>query len=1676
MNRAYRLIWNELTRTWVAVSELTRSHGKRKSVVAATAASLALATTAHALGPNTLPTSGQVVAGNATISQTANTLNINQTTQRTAINWQSFNIGSAATVKFQQPNSSAVALNRILGNEASQIYGKLNANGQVFFSNPNGILFAKGAEVNVGGILTTTMSIGNDDFMAGNYQFSTPGTGTIRNEGILKAQHSVALIGDTVQNTGQIIGTTVTLAAGNKVAIDLTGDNLIRARIDEPSLKAAIENSGNIEAQTAITMTAGQARNAISSVVNNSGVVKATGLIERGGEIILEAATVENSGTIDASSTTGTGGNVQIKATQAINLTETSKVGADGTAGGTVLAITREDGKVTGTLTARGSISAQGGKGFIETSAGIADIGGLSVKASSGLWLIDPYNYTIDATAASSINSTLNGGTSVSIDTTNNTGPGAGASGNGDITVSSAISKTVGNDATLTLNAHNNININAGVSSTSNKLNLALNANSDATGGGASYTSQSLSLNGGTLTISGGNLTLNNGATIANATVTSSGAASLSVPYSNNYVTLDGVTLGANLTVDTGHLTLKNGLTLTNGATVSLLDNHGWDVNYAGYSVDPHLRVDGTQTIGVVSGQTGFITFGGNSAPAGSDSIEMLNGASLTIGAGVTVKTAGQGGSINLGPNGINRGTISAETAGKTINIKGTSWTNEGTLVASAGTLSLGGTMGANAGTIQAGAGMITTNNASLTNAATGKITGTGILNLGTGTLTNNGTISPGVGAGGTGTLSITAGSVVLGSTGKLEIDIAGTGVGQYDKLAVTGPLTVGGNLTINQAGSYAPATGDAVSFLTRTVSAGSSGTFASQTAPANFNTGYYLATGEAARTIYASANTNIFLNGTGDLKWDTVANWSANALPNSGTEALISSGYTVSHSIGNDTIGALTITSGNALNLTGGSIAVLGSTIVGGTLTLGGGTLTQNGNASIANLAINSGSLAGVGSVTVTNSFSKAGGSIASTLTGLNITQASGNLTPGALNIDGAITLTATNGSLNLTGALTSNGRNITLTADQMSIGASVNAGAGLISLQRSTNSTSKSIQIGTGVTDSTAVLAFDPTELGYLTGTGGLTIGNNLVNGGLRVLGASPSGITGGNLSLVANSPIVFDGKLTSSADEVRVTSTNNGPTNPNSIDGILFRGTGAIEAVGKTVRLTDVYTSVINAVANVTRIKADTLVTDTKYSLSGSGVTPAYTLFGSTTSTVVPLETEVNNLQFVAGNGVNVLNTAPGGTLTVNGSATSNPASVFFDVVIAEKTGHLNVAGLTSTGGGRNISLTTQGTGKNLALNGAINTYVGGTGGSLTLNSAGTITGTTPATAGSISLTSAGNIGTSSSAPLYVVTPTLDAVSSNGSLWIQDHASGQSGAASFTAEASSGSIWFTNYGATTIPTPPSGRTYSVRGGSAGGVTLTANSPLTVNGSITSGGGINLTAGGTGSTDTLTLNGVTLTVATGSSVSLTGGTVSQTGTNTIQTVTGAPVTPTATQNYVPPASGGGGGTAVTPTPTPTPAPTPEPTPTPTPTPEPTPTPTPEPTPTPTPTPPPTTITDPTVTAAIQQVIQSVLPTTTIITTAVYTPPPVIVPTTVTPEVVAPVTGTTTGEGETPPITPASIPVATTATSTDKPKEEPAAAPAPTVSIVVANTAIVKPVEQIVMVDVPKTQRLVCR
>ncbi|MGH7073103.1 MAG: filamentous hemagglutinin N-terminal domain-containing protein, partial [Stellaceae bacterium] len=572
--------------TWKRVlrSSSALVSGDRLWVPAAIASGLLVATPALAgslgasVAPNTLPTGGQVVSGSASIARSPGQLDVNQATQKAIVNWQGFSIGSQAAVDFHQPNASAIALNRVKGSDPSEIAGQLNANGQVWIVNPNGVMFSKTAEVNTAGILASTADITNTNFNAGVYKFDVPGKpgASVVNAGhVTVAQAGMAaFVAPSVANSGVIdarLGK-VTLASGSTYTLDMYGDGLVKFAIS-PETAAQLEgarvtNTGQIKANGGtVVLSVGQAENIVDDSINDGGTITAKTVGTHRGSVTIDGngGTTTVSGTITVSGLRPgeTGGIAKVLGGQ-VALASTAKIDASGAAGGGTVDIggdfhgagpdadaantvvwdgaqidadatnSGNGGQVAvwsnGYTNFDGSISAKGGSqggngGYVETSSGdnLAVGGAARVDASaprgmSGQWLLDPQNLTVDSAAASSIDTALGGNTSVTLETTATTASGTGTvtSGAGDITVAAAMSWAPTATTTLTLNAYNSINIDAPITIGGTNGALVLQTNNQQ--GGANTAGSLNFLGQGSIqyTGTGGALTIGN-AGVSNA-------------------------------------------------------------------------------------------------------------------------------------------------------------------------------------------------------------------------------------------------------------------------------------------------------------------------------------------------------------------------------------------------------------------------------------------------------------------------------------------------------------------------------------------------------------------------------------------------------------------------------------------------------------------------------------------------------------------------------------------------------------------------------------------------------------------------------------------------------------------------------------------------------------------------------------------------------------------------------------------------------------------------------------------------------------------------------------------------------------------------------------------------------------------------------------------------------
>lgn len=327
-----------------------------------------------------LPQGGQVTAGSGSIDASGSDLTVNQDSAKLVIDWQSFGVASGERVQFLQPDASAVALNRVLGNNASEIYGQLTANGQVFLTNPNGILFGSSAQVDVGGMVASTLTLSNADFLAGHYVFSGAGGGTVTNQGRLTAADGgvIALLAPTVRNEGLIAAPAgaIGIGAGRRILLDMA--NGLRLEVEESALNAVIENHQAIRAEGGtILLTASAQQALLAGMINNTGVIEASSVSDSGGVIRLVGGFQSLGGSIDAGGTrggtiearghdinqfgrlaaegrAGAGGRVDLVA-DAIVQPDSASISADGAgAGGTVYVQGHDSVFTSGALSANG--------------------------------------------------------------------------------------------------------------------------------------------------------------------------------------------------------------------------------------------------------------------------------------------------------------------------------------------------------------------------------------------------------------------------------------------------------------------------------------------------------------------------------------------------------------------------------------------------------------------------------------------------------------------------------------------------------------------------------------------------------------------------------------------------------------------------------------------------------------------------------------------------------------------------------------------------------------------------------------------------------------------------------------------------------------------------------------------------------------------------------------------------------------------------------------------------------------------------------------------------------------------------------------------------------------------------------------------------------------------------
>jgi len=275
--------------------------------------------------------------GQAGESTVGNTMTVNQSSANAILNWASFNIANGYRVNVVQPSAGAQLLNNIWSADPSVIAGALSANGQIYLYNQNGIIFDKGAQINVGSLTASTLNFspvagqadpdslfetgilsnqvggnpeGTPAFQAAAGPGSAPYAGVVTvNPGATLSAESggrIMLLGSAVINSGSIStpnGQTI-LGAGNQVYLAASSDAKLRGlliEINASGLGPTVTDPVTLQTSTVGTVTnaAGSTIRADTGnitlaglIVNQAGRVTATTSVSENGSIYLVAGDV----------------------------------------------------------------------------------------------------------------------------------------------------------------------------------------------------------------------------------------------------------------------------------------------------------------------------------------------------------------------------------------------------------------------------------------------------------------------------------------------------------------------------------------------------------------------------------------------------------------------------------------------------------------------------------------------------------------------------------------------------------------------------------------------------------------------------------------------------------------------------------------------------------------------------------------------------------------------------------------------------------------------------------------------------------------------------------------------------------------------------------------------------------------------------------------------------------------------------------------------------------------------------------------------------------------------------------------------------------------------------------------------------------------------------------------
>ncbi|NJO59039.1 MAG: filamentous hemagglutinin N-terminal domain-containing protein [Richelia sp. RM2_1_2] len=252
-----------------------------------------------------------------------------------------FNVGDAQRVYFANPTGIENILTRVTGNSVSNIFGTLGVNGNanLFFLNPNGIVFGQNASLDVAGSFFATTA---DSFDFGNgleFSATNPQAAPLLSVSVTPGLQYGANPGN-INSVGNLsVGQGLTLTGGN---LDLQGQ--LQASRDLTLQAQDTVNVGTILAPgDSVTIEAG-------NKITTTGEINTSTNAGKGGDIRLTSGAGgidTRAGTVTAGSDNGNGGDITLSAIGDIFTGDVkSFVSFGGVGNGGNISITSQNGKI----------------------------------------------------------------------------------------------------------------------------------------------------------------------------------------------------------------------------------------------------------------------------------------------------------------------------------------------------------------------------------------------------------------------------------------------------------------------------------------------------------------------------------------------------------------------------------------------------------------------------------------------------------------------------------------------------------------------------------------------------------------------------------------------------------------------------------------------------------------------------------------------------------------------------------------------------------------------------------------------------------------------------------------------------------------------------------------------------------------------------------------------------------------------------------------------------------------------------------------------------------------------------------------------------------------------------------------------------------------------------------